>query len=206
MRIHSGIMILALAACGPAFGADLELRDTIPQEKFHSAFSWTGFYAGVSLGSSNIEDHDGTVNLDLSGRNDPAGVFIGYTQQVGDFVIGAEYEYLNLDMQFIIDAFNLPSGIYVEDSHSVMARMGIAMDRLQVYGTAGMTKVTVDSPTVPNFPVSDWKPIVGAGVDYAVTDHVILGARYTYAWYEDFDGRPYTGNLEHYSVRLGVKF
>lgn len=206
MRVVKSIFVIAAMAGFPAYAADMELRDTIAPAQYATAFTWTGVYVGGSIGLGKIVDYDGLLDLNLRGRNDTVSAHAGYMHQVGNLVFGAEYEYTQYDMEFLVQPIDLPSRIYVTESHSIFGRVGLAMDRFQVYGVAGFAHYTIDSPVVPSFPITDWKPVVGAGVDYAVNDHVILGGRYTYGWYDDFADRPYSGYLEHYSARMSMKF
>jgi outer membrane immunogenic protein len=191
-----------LLAAGAAQAADFD------NERFSmSGFSWTGAYVGGSYTAAKVEDQDPafpigngvTIPLRSEGTNDNWGVHVGYLHQLGLFVVGAEYEYNNLDIQFIGDGIG-PIPVFVEEAHTLRARAGVAVDRFLFYGDAGYTHTSV------NIGLADWTPSLGAGIDYAVTNNIVAGFHYDHSWYDEFDGMPISGTMDRISFRLGIKF
>ncbi|MCB1455791.1 MAG: porin family protein [Nitratireductor sp.] len=192
-----------LCATSAAHAADHDLSGPISPEQGKSSFSWTGAYIGATYAKNSIVDFDPTFILGpttFTGGVQKLGVHAGYQIDMGRFSLGAEYEYMPLDMQFVDKGGIGPIPVYVEDAHALRARLGLNVDRVQIYGLAGMTYYKV------NVGFADWKPNVGVGFDVAVTDHIILGAQYAHGWYNEFDGQPFEGKFDQYSVRLGYKF
>ena len=204
-KMRSLILVLAgvLCATNTAIAADHTLGGPIADDPGKGGFSWTGAYVGVTYGSNSIVDYDPTFILGpttFTGEVQKFGVHAGYQFDMGRFSIGAEYEYMPLDMQFVDNGGIGPIPVYVEDVHALRGRIGLNIDRVQIYALAGMSYYTV------NVGFADWKPNVGVGFDIAVTDHVILGAQYSHGWYGEFDGQPFEGKFDQYAVRIGYKF
>lgn len=197
-------LVAMIAGAAPAHSADV----IVDPARFETGnYSWTGFYAGVSLGQSHAQDDDPrplfgplAPNPFFSeGTNDQFGFHVGVMQQTGSFVFGVEYEYANLDLQYVSPLIG-PLPVWVTDTHTGIGRLGIAMDRVQVYGLAGATWADT------NVALDDWMPTWGFGMDVAVTDHLILGGRFDASSFEDFDDTGIEGDRSRWSVRASLKF
>jgi len=177
-----------------------ELRDP-------ASINWTGLYAGVSAGGANVEDDDDafpiapgfTIPLHSEGDGLTQGFHLGYMHQFGSFVIGAEYEYTDIDIQYSGEGIG-PIPVFVEDSHSIRLRGGIAFNRLHVYAHGGMTFVNT------NVELSDWVNTAGVGAELALTNNIIIGVQYDHSWFEEFDDRPISGTMDRRSARISFKF
>ncbi|HEV2604788.1 MAG TPA: hypothetical protein VGU24_14100 [Microvirga sp.] len=126
-----------------------------------SAFTWSGFYLGIQAGYASGEDRSrllfaGTpVALPVSTRYDidgaVAGVHTGYNVQLGMFVLGAEgdLELSAIEGSFAANSAGVPIGVAARTNvnwqSSVRARVGVAMDRLLVYGTGGFVYAEIDN-------------------------------------------------------------
>lgn len=191
-----------LAGATAASAADLEVI-TQPDD---ARFSWTGIYVGGSIGKARAEDDFPQFptpfgplaeHFEADGRN--YGFHAGYMHQFGNFVIGGEYEYLDLGIQYSGDLLG-PIPLYLEDTHFLKLRGGIAYDRIQVFGFGGGAKSNLNTGD------KDWTKLAGAGVDYALTNNFIIGAQYSYSWFNSFDGQDVTGNFDNMSIRATIKF
>src|SRR3954454_5738138 len=149
-------------------------------------FTWTGFYAGVNAGwgwGNNDRDpvflSPGVGTPGLAGSlvftNSDDGGFtgggqVGYNYQIGSFVIGAETDIQWADTDKNLRAAFVPTAGFVDtfapgifNSNapewwgSLRARVGVAFDRVLVYGTGGLA-YTDDS--------TGWA--VGGGVEWAI--------------------------------------
>jgi outer membrane immunogenic protein len=166
-------------------------------------FTWTGFYAGInggySWGSVNTNDGVGDAAT-LSSSGGIVGGAVGYNYQINQFVIGFEGDIDWSGMQWSQSAtdssfFGASTATvnYKDDVLStVAARFGWAAGRVLYYGKAGgaWTQEKIDiSGTDPVFGTitngsndfSRFGWVVGAGVEYAVTDNITLKAEYNYA-------------------------
>src|SRR6201993_776786 len=93
--VISAVMALSLAT--PVFAADMAVKAPPPPPPI-PLFSWTGFYVGANIGGAWAHDglHD---TLFLTNFNNAGnGVFIGGgpiggNYQIGQFVIGGEWDF-----------------------------------------------------------------------------------------------------------------
>ncbi|MEM9333154.1 MAG: outer membrane beta-barrel protein [Pseudomonadota bacterium] len=207
MRTTLSITIATLLLVSPAIAADVVESDQVV-EFDTGRFDWSGIYVGGTIGYVYAYDDDPAfpiapgviIPLESEGENNTAGGFVGYAYQDGDFVYGAEYEYVDLDTQFIGQGVG-PIPVFIEDAHALRARIGYAWgESTQLYGFGGAMYTRV------NIGLEDWTPIVGGGIDYALTDNLIVGGQYTYSWYDGYDGTPIEGTFDYFAARVAIKF
>jgi outer membrane immunogenic protein len=168
-------------------------------------FSWTGFYIGANIGGAWANNWTDTLFL-TNFNNNNNGVFIGGGQiggnyQIGNFVIGGEWDFdwaanNNGGTGVVIPAV----GTFVVTNNNrwittVAARFGYAIDHWLLYGKAGggwignnnnltVTNVTTGvSLTCGNFTncgqtTGGW--LVGAGAEYAFTNNWTVKFEYDY--------------------------
>jgi outer membrane immunogenic protein len=149
-------------------------------------FTWTGFYVGVNAGWGWRNDDNESVflapgpgtpglagTLNFPGGDDggfTGGGQIGYNYQIGSFVIGAEADIQWADTGDDARAVFIPAagfvGTFVPGEFSsnandwfgtVRARVGVAFDRVLIYGTGGLA-YTEDN--------TGW--VIGGGVEWAL--------------------------------------
>lgn len=183
---------LLLVACGHAFAAD----PTVGVDP--ARFGWQGAYVGIAGGYTWLKDVDNSFSPPIrdKGQDWLVGAYAGYLAQFGNFVVGGEAEANRLGVTY--DLFNF---ITVENSYVVKARAGYAFDRFLVTGHAGGAYITT------NFMgLKDWGWEAGAGVDYAVTDHLTVGAQYSHYGFTKFDGTLLDAHTDMLSGRVGYKF
>jgi outer membrane immunogenic protein len=198
---------VALSLGTPVFAADMAVKAPPPPVVI-PPFSWTGFYIGANIGGAWAHDglHD---TLFLSNFNNASnGVFIGGGQiggnyQIGQFVIGGEWDFdwasnHNNSTGVIIPGVG---NIVVNNNDrwitTVAARFGWAIDHWLIYGKAGGGWVGNNSLTISNlttgFQVTcgnfngfgncsntagGW--LLGAGFEYAFTNNWTVKLEYDY--------------------------
>ena len=165
-------------------------------------FGWDGAYVGVAAGYGWLKDIDYafTPPLRSSGEDFIFGGHVGYLHAWNNFVVGAEAEALNLDIQFE----GLP--VWVAQAYTAKARFGYAFDRLLVTGHLGGTWINTTS-TIPLYDgLADWALTYGAAVDYAVTGNVLIGASYSHYTADGYDGTLIDADVDALTLRLGYKF
>jgi outer membrane immunogenic protein len=148
-----------------ALAADLPSRRSVPEAPLVPVFAWTGFYVGGNAGyifsndsqittfgnngpaagpstifNVNSGARPGSVQLDPEGFT--GGGQIGYNMQIGRFVFGLEADAAYTDYKKsvgVIGATGAQSNFSTDLSYlgTVRGRVGIAMDRVLVYGTGG---------------------------------------------------------------------
>lgn len=235
VRKASFVMLLAgssaLATSLPAAASDA--FSTAP-----AGFVWTGGYIGVQAGYSW---GDATVfyedTLDggladgyaaLAPRGAMAGFYAGYGHQfANNVVLGVE-----TDLQFGSTSSSVQGRLRsggedasfrytskMDWSASLRARLGYGAGRFQPYVSAGVTLAEFDfsrTATFPYLPISlsnthaGWT--IGAGLEYAATDNMVLRTEYRYTDFgsQDLDllsnGLRPTATLRTHDLRLGVAY
>ncbi|HOV04543.1 MAG TPA: outer membrane beta-barrel protein, partial [Kaistiaceae bacterium] len=137
------------------------------------------------------------------------GLLAGINYQVGQLVVGFEGDYTGTN-------FNGRSafpGSAIRGDIDWMAtlrgRAGLAVDRYLVYGTGGLALADVALAgygTADGANLTGWT--LGAGVEAAVTDNVVVRAEYLYTnfpekWY-NLGGTPAHADVDDHTLRLGV--
>ena len=203
--------IVGLAALGmasSASAADLAVK-AAPMPPPLPVFSWTGFYVGANIGGAWAHDgwHD-TLFLTNFNNNAGNGVFIGGGQiggnyQIGQFVIGGEWDFdwasnhNNSTGVFVPGVGNLVVNSNDRWITTVAARFGWAINNWLLYGKAGGGWVGNNSLNINNlttgFSVTcgnfngfgncsnstgGW--LLGAGFEYAFTNNWTVKAEYDY--------------------------
>lgn len=205
----------------PAIAADAvvmrhEQPDAVPLAA--KATDWSGLYLGLSAGRGRL---DGSLEVQglapLQGDFDGPlyGLFVGYNKQFDNNVLAgieADLEH-NENANQLLSVFGDLAG-KTEWQGSVRGRIGYALDRLLVYMTAGYatTRAEAEIDGVGSASASFSGYTVGAGIDYAVSEH--LFGRVDYRYYDfgkeplDFGAAVPEGALNQHVIKvgLGVKF
>jgi len=198
---------------GAASAADIPTYDpaaAAPIMAPTSAFSWTGFYAGLETGYA-WGDVAGSDELggDFDADGFLVGAFAGYNMQFNSFVVGGEAD---LEWTGIDGSGAGGTDLDVSWQGSLRARAGFALDQFLIYGTAGLAFADIhgDASVIDGDDDSDgvetgWT--VGAGVDYAVTDNIFVRGEYRYADFGEVasnDGEEL--EFDSHTVRIGAGF
>ena len=208
MKIKTLIAGVAFMALGTAVAGAADLPVRAPPPPPPPVFSWTGFYIGANIGgawsNNNWNDTFFLTNFNNSAHN---SVFIGGGQiggnyQIGQFVIGGEWD-------FDWAANNNGAGVFIPGVGNIVvtnnnrwittvaARFGYAFDQLLFYGKAGGGWVGNNNLTVTNLTTGvsltcgtftnltncgnntgGW--LVGAGVEYAFANNWTVKFEYDY--------------------------
>lgn len=217
---------LALSVGTQAFAADLPPSPTPYRAPAvyapPPAFTWSGFYIGVNGGYGWGKWDDGSGDS-FSSNGGLAGGTIGANYQVNQFVVGVEGDFdwsgMKWDQSIPIGGLVPPPGSATASATyknewlgTFAARFGLAVDRTLFYVKGGGA-VTNDNYNMSGsaaggvtFGESDsftrWGWMVGAGVEYAVTNNVSLKAEYNYI---DFGSNTETLNFSGTNA-AGVPF
>lgn len=228
------VALLASAAtfiASSAFAADSSPRKVAPVAPVAPTFTWTGFYAGVNAGvnwanrnvsSSFVDDALDPLPPNVFAEYWPSpspygssrtgfvgGLQLGYNYQMGQFVIGAEADFMGAFINksntgsVTINDF-LGGGLTITESYTskiqqnwlgtLRARVGFTFDRLLVYATGGLAYGNIQSSlsvreTLSNGDWANWYGTknqtkagftIGAGVEYALTNNWIIRGEYLY--------------------------
>lgn len=202
-------IVAALAFSGLAIGAasaaDLPSRYTTPAVPVFTEvpFSWTGFYAGINGGygfngktnythqnNNNFGGIGGTYSNDTKGFT--GGVQAGYNVQMGVFVFGLEgsANYADVKGNYNFSQYYDNTTTKISQIYTITPRIGVAFDRLMVYGKGGWALAKVESGqsyAPPRLTATTWSNsvyqngwTVGGGAEYALTNHWTVGLEYNY--------------------------
>lgn len=191
-----------------AIAADLPRKSNPVAPAFTRApaFSWTGFYAGVNAGYG----FGGFTGVGSGIFSDPSGFVggaqIGYNYQVNQMVIGLE-----TDLQYTgVSGKNAAAKGRLPYFGTVRGRLGIAIDRLMPYVTAGYayggTNLTVGGAGSSSTLHHGY--VIGGGLEYAFTNNWTAKVE---GLYMDLGEKRVLGNtrkigLESGIVRAGVNY
>jgi outer membrane immunogenic protein len=185
-------------------------------------FTWTGPYIGGQVGYAWGPSAFELIGFNPANRafflftssNTPNGVIggahVGYQYQFNQFVVGVEGSVdgtsLSANARFFAPAFlgnNILTAHATSDVQgSIRGKLGVAWDRLLLYGTGGVafggfsSNLFINGPTpfTPPFFVANrffsntrvgWT--AGGGVEYAVTDNWWVFAEYRYSNFGSFN-------------------
>lgn len=240
-------LLLAFAAVAtPALAADV-IYDEPPAPapvEFAPSYNWSGLYvggqAGVAFGgakgASGIAGgfpDDAITFREKGGAGFVGGGNVGYDKQIGNVIVGgvADFNYVDHDRGAGVvlqdnsaDGSTYRSKADIDYYGTVRGKIGVAYDRVAVYGTGGLAygKVkdgvngsdTFTSASGTGYSVSadgDKDKLgysVGAGVDVLATENVSFGLEYLYTDLgsakskTDFDavGTPQAGDPANFSA------
>ncbi len=189
----SSLLLVAAALFGlldatrSASSADLSPAPAVAP----AAYNWNGLYlglnAGYGSGSNTTTASGGGVSASAS-ANAPGfigGAQIGVNYQIGAVVFGFE-----ADFDASAQNQSLTSGVLADTSQmpwfgTLRGRLGVAFDRLLVYGTAGGAAGELRSSfTIPTGSTSTtvtygtWT--AGGGLEYGITDNLSARLEYLY--------------------------
>lgn len=203
-------------------------------------YDWTGFYIGGHVGGAwskgNATDFTqplggfftdlvpaGTEGFDFRKSGIVGGVQGGAQMQWQRFVLGFEASYTATDLKQTITSPYFPATdtqtFNVENLVTVVGRAGYAFDRLMIYAKGGYAGGDVsfrarDDGALVTYQRKLWQNgyAVGAGVEYAVFDSMILGLDYTHIKLNDststgsnvFDNGALGANPETYRTDASI--
>lgn len=156
-------------------------------------FDWTGPYIGVQAGYAWADIDPAGVDAD----GVLGGIHAGYNYDFGGFVVGGEvdYDFANVEIDGGIGE--------IDGVARAKLRAGADLGQVLVYGTAGGAYATAD---VGGADLDDFGWLVGAGVDFAATDKIIVGAEYLYHDFSDFDNTGLDVNVHTLKAKASFKF
>lgn len=193
--LRTALTSLALLFSAAAGAADLRGVVLPPAPALPALYGWSGIYAGLQAGyawgSNRVRIGDAAGPLAaISFRSDDdlafGGAHAGFNYQIGGIVLGIEGDVEALDNASRFAGAGLTGRITQNWQGSARARIGYAFDRLMIYATGGASFTEYERRVHDAAGFSErltsartgWN--LGAGVNFAFTDHLILGAEYRY--------------------------
>jgi len=182
-----------------------------------SAFDWSGFYVGGSVGYGwgdvTVDPLD-TAEGDSSAAGWLIGAQLGANAQFDSFVLGVEGDisWSNINNDSAVDSGPWFGEVDVGWLASLRGRAGIAYDKVLFYATAGVAGAGVEYTDNQNGLTGSGTHLgwtAGVGVEAALTDNVSVKLEYAYY---DFGVVTYDTNVPDdvsfnlNTVRAGVNF
>jgi outer membrane immunogenic protein len=205
----AGTALLSLVS-GSAMAADLSRPPPVEYKAppMVPVFSWTGFYIGGNLGGAwahaDVTDSLNGLNFSNGSNNGVfiAGAQVGGNYQINNFVIGLEGTFdwaaknNNTTTGIVVPGVGVGGGdtIQVTSNNTwistLAARLGVAFDRVLIYGKGGGAWVGNSSFTVTDVTTgasitgtnsnttSGW--LAGAGIEWAFANNWTVKAEYDF--------------------------
>jgi outer membrane immunogenic protein len=205
MKIMLALATAVASMSAAALAADLPARSNAPAAVASSAFNWTGFYAGATLGGvfddakftkDSGPDWYSVTNatvVNMPTRGLTGGVEVGYNHQFGQLVVGGVADYSLTSAKGSTEApalYDAPYGVHasstVRSFGSLRGLGGIAFDRALVYATGGLAFGQVSGMLSDyDYAVYDKSAMragwtAGAGVSYAVSNTLSIKSEALY--------------------------
>jgi outer membrane immunogenic protein len=183
---------VALALATPAFAADLpQAAPPPPQAPAFipppPVYNWSGIYIGINggygFGNSNWGAPITTGNFALDGGL--VGGTLGINFQSGQFVFGLEADGDWTNIQGNTSNGGC-LGVVCQTSNDWLstfrARLGVAFDRVLLYGTAGGAagNVKANVSGIGSTDSTEFGWSAGAGLEYAITENVTIRGEYLF--------------------------
>lgn len=219
--LHVGAGLLAVILSS----ASARAADVVPMDV---GYDWSGIYIGAHAGYGwgSVDYQEDYVNndydIDETDGFFNGGLFGGFNYQIDSFVLGAEADFGwgGVDIGEDSNAtYNDYSAFESDWNGHLRGRVGFAVDRALFYAAGGLAwaDLQVDD-TDPDWSddsntLMGWT--IGGGVEYAVTDNLLLRAEYLYDDYGDEEFEFDFGGSSEYSadtsltastVRLGIAY
>ena len=219
MKLKKTYLAALCGACALLAGAGVaSAADAIEPAMEYPAFSWTGGYIGLQGGYAwgDVDRDNGSFQNSYDADGVLGGVHAGYNAQFGSFVLGVEGDFDFTGIDGNDDGVGgTTDAIDVDWMASVRGRAGYALDRLLIYGTAGVAFADIEQTNTGGVPASSsnvrtgWT--VGGGVEYAFTDHLTSRIEYRYADFGSQDYAPagllpFKQDYKFHTVRAGLSY
>jgi outer membrane immunogenic protein len=171
-----------------------------------SEYNWTGPYIGVTAGINRIETKDTIPNYtpsvipDITSTNFAGGFKAGYNYQFNSkFLLGIEGNIIftpGSKSDSLTGRYSERYSVKQDRVFNVVAKAGYTFDKLLPYVKAGYSNTHLSELNYfsldPGYSVNSVAKksnhsgyILGAGLDYAFKENIILGFDYSYTNYND---------------------
>lgn len=228
MRMKKFLAIAAVSTSLAGFGGNAWAADVIAPATYDWSGIYFGVHAGYGFGDVSFDTSLTGESVDADPEGFVGGAQAGYNYQTGNLVFGPEVSFSFADIDggdFDSAVPGITFGGSIEWFAVAGGRLGFAADRVLIYlhggyaigevGTEGnnpgLGDAFSDSETHDGY-------AVGVGAEYAATDNVLVGLKYTFVdlGSEDHSGTtnlaiPYTNSdvdaeIHAVAATLNVKF
>jgi outer membrane immunogenic protein len=179
--------LTSVAALTAADAADLAVKAPVYKAPIVMPFSWTGFYAGIQGGGGWADeswlDNNPPVVPNFKASGGIFGGQVGYRWQTGPFVFGVEGSAAWADLSDTLTAGAATETFKVRSIYTATGQVGYAFDRWLPYvkgGWAGAETHAFAADAAASASHSEFNNgwTVGGGLDYAITNNIVIGVEY----------------------------
>ncbi|QQA44803.1 outer membrane protein [Pelagovum pacificum] len=189
---------LAAFAAAPAFAAGLD--DPAPMAPpaapapapMMMSSDWSGFYGGASLGYGRVESD--ALADDTNGA--VYGLHGGYMHDFGSIVAGGEIDYQATNIE------DDTTGVELDSVSRAKLRLGYDAGNFLPYVTGGWAY----AETSGTLEAEDSGSFAGIGIDYKVTDGIMVGGEVLQHQFDDFDDSGIDVDATTASARVSFQF
>ncbi|WP_224814649.1 outer membrane protein [Hasllibacter sp. MH4015] len=204
--VFAGTFAMTLAPLAAMAGGYVEpaapAPAPVPVAPAPIGYDWSGFYGGVQLEYGDVTATTAATGVDAAtGDGALYGLFGGYRYDFGTFVVGGELD-LNLADIDLNDAGGATIGS-LDSVHRLGLEAGYDAGPALLYGTVGVAQATA---TVGAAELQDTGYFFGAGVDYLVTDQIIVGAEVLQHEFDDLDGSGLDVSATTFGINAAFRF
>ncbi len=159
---------------------------------YEQAADWTGFYVGASVGYGFSADNIFLDGDDYGLDGGVAGVFGGFNYDLGQIVLGVEAAFHGAAISNNTSTSGNGYDYTVNSITDVKARVGLDLGDFLVYGVGGGSVSTYKTLYYESY--SEYGINVGLGIDYKMTDNIVVGVEYLHRiGLKSYDASGYDG-------------
>jgi outer membrane immunogenic protein len=178
----TAIALPALAGNLKAPAPEPQVMPPAPTPVPMATSDWTGGYVGLGLGYDKAKSSPGT-----SGSSGIGSLYGGYNYDFGKFVVGGE-----LGMSRMHAGYGAGT---LQTTYQAKLKGGMDLGRTMVYGALGAAHAEH---------VHGVGKLIGVGLDYRLTDNILVGAEADYTLYNN--GVAAGTDLKNTSLQARVSF
>jgi outer membrane immunogenic protein len=189
----------AMLIASSAYAADIEAP---------AAYDWSGPYIGLHAGYlwGDVDVDEDEVPAASGGNIDGfvGGVLAGFNYQWDPLVLGIEgdFGFTDVDGNGVAAPPDDDFSYELNWNAHVRGRLGFALDRILIFAAGGLAiadlDIDQDEPTQTKG-TTYYGYSIGGGIDYALTDEIIVRAEYLH---DEYDEEDYSENGEDYTADL----
>ncbi|MDE0589933.1 porin family protein [Halocynthiibacter sp. C4] len=154
------------------------------------AQDWSGFYAGGGIGNLSID-----TSLDgVDGNSTTLGVHAGYRFDLGEAVLGGEFEYDAADVELV------PGAVTADSVMRLKVTAGYDLGSTLLYVAAGSAQVNVDGVG------DEWGGFLGLGAAYEIAPQTVIGLEVLQHEFKDIAGSGIDADATSVGLRASWRF